>query len=199
MRPLRDRRWPALALTVAAVAAGGAWIARLDPPHAAQPLPAHAAAVDPAEQVRLRFDAAVVLLQARKYEAAAAALRRLLELAPRMPEAHANLGFALLELGRAPDARTHFEQAMALNPRQANAYYGLALAHEAAGDLELALGAMRSYLHLARAEDEAHLRRARAALWEWESRLGTQRAASPGAPLQPGVATDLLAPSRRGD
>ena len=44
----------------------------------------------------------------------------------------------------------HRDGAMALNPSQANAYYGLALAHEAAGDLDLATGAMRSYLHLAR-------------------------------------------------
>ena len=46
-----------------------------------------------------------------------------------------------------------------------------ALASEALGDLPIALGAMRSYLHLARNENEVHLRRARAALWEWESRL----------------------------
>jgi hypothetical protein len=48
--------------------------------------------------------------------------------------------------------------------------------HEAGGDLELALGAMRSYLHLARGESEAHLRRARAAVWEWETQIGQRRA-----------------------
>jgi hypothetical protein len=57
---------------------------------------------------------------------------------------------------------------MALEPRQANAYYGLALAWEEDGDRAQATGAMRSYLHLARHERPEHLARARAALWEWE-------------------------------
>ena len=39
-------------------------------------------------------------------------------------------------------------------------------------------GAMRSYLHLARGESEAHLRRARAAVWEWESQLAQRRGAA---------------------
>ncbi len=79
-----------------------------------------------------------------------------------------NLGFALLGAGRAAEARTAFDRATALRPAQANAYYGLALAHEASGDLAVATGAMRSYLHLAKHEDPKHLARARAALWEWE-------------------------------
>jgi hypothetical protein len=37
---------------------------------------------------------------------------------------------------------------------------------------------MRSYLHLARSESEAHLRRARAAVWEWESQLAQRRGAA---------------------
>jgi len=59
--------------------------------------------------------------------------------------------------------------------------YGLALAWEADGDLEMAMGAMRSYLHLARSESDDHLRRARAALWEWEARLQAARAAAPAS------------------
>ncbi|TXC65209.1 hypothetical protein FSC37_00885 [Piscinibacter aquaticus] len=82
-----------------------------------------------------------------------------------MPEAHANLGFALLGLQQPDAARVAFERAIAFRPAQANAYYGLALAQESLGDLELALGAMRSYLHLGRSESEDHQRRARAALW----------------------------------
>ena len=198
----RDRRWQALAVTFAAVVLGGAWIARLESPHAPQTLEVPSIADGSPEQVQVRFDAAVVLLQARRYEAAATASRRLLEVAPHMPEAHVNLGFALLELGQAATARRHFERAMQLNPRQANAYYGVALAHEAAGDLELALGAMRSYLHLVREVDAVHLRRARAALWEWESRLAAQRKAAPvgaGTPRRAGVAADLLAPTRQGE
>jgi hypothetical protein len=38
---------------------------------------------------------------------------------------------------------------------------------------------MRSYLHLARGESEDHQRRARAALWEWETQLAERRQAAP--------------------
>jgi tetratricopeptide (TPR) repeat protein len=120
------------------------------------------------DESRRHFDEAVLMLHARQFEPAVAALRRVLALQPKLPEAHVNMGFALLGLHRAEEARAHFDSATALRPDQANAYYGLALAHEALGDLPMATGAMRSYLHLARNERDEHLRRARAALWEWE-------------------------------
>ena len=125
----------------------------------------------PAEVAR-RFEQGVAMLQARQYEHAATALHRVLALAPQMPEAHVNMGFALLGLGRNAQARQFFEGAIDLRPDQANAYYGLALTWEADGDIAMATGAMRSYLHLARNERPEHLSRARAALWEWESQTG---------------------------
>ena len=188
MNRRRDRRLLGIVVTSGAVLLGGAWIGMLGPTHAPEPIGAKAPAVDPRDdpdahavaarqaEVRRRFDAAVLMLHAKQYEPAAAALHRVLELAPRMPEAHVNMGFAMLGLQRPKVARDFFESATALRADQANAYYGLALANEASGDLELALGAMRSYLHLARNEDEAHLRRARAALWEWEAKLAARRA-----------------------
>lgn len=188
MNRRRDRRVLGLVLTAGAVVVGGIAISRFGPVHPPEAVPTVSARIDPATdpashassardaEVRRRFDAAVVMLHARQYEPAAAALHRVIELAPRMPEAHVNMGFAMLGLQRPAIARDFFEGATALRPDQANAYYGLALANESLGDLELALGAMRSYLHLARNEDEAHLRRARAALWEWESKLGERRA-----------------------
>jgi tetratricopeptide (TPR) repeat protein len=100
------------------------------------------------------------------------ALRRVLVLAPQLPEAHVNMGFALLGLNRVKEAREFFDGATALRPDQANAYYGLALAYEASGDLAMATSAMRSYVHLARDERPEHLSRARAALWEWEQHRG---------------------------
>jgi tetratricopeptide (TPR) repeat protein len=141
-----------------------------------QPAPPPPDALDHARQMRerelhTRFGQATALLQARQYEPAQAALERVLALAPRLPEAHVNMGFALLELQRAEAARHHFDTAISLRPQQANAYYGLAMALEQGGDVEAALGAMRSYLHLSRADDR-HRPRARAALWEWEQRLG---------------------------
>ena len=181
-----DRRALGIVLTTVAVVLGGAWITHLEPTH--PPLAASGTAADPRRapaahaaqareaELRQRFDQAVRLLAARHFAPAIAELHRVLELAPDMPEAHVNMGFSLLGLQRHHAARDAFERATVLNPRQANAYYGLALAYEGRSEFDLAIGAMRSYLHLARAEDEAHLRQARAALWEWESRLAAGRA-----------------------
>jgi tetratricopeptide (TPR) repeat protein len=155
-----------VALTVLVVLAGGFAFKVLESPHAPQ-APATTPAPHADETKRL-FDAAVVMLHARRHEEAAAALHRVLRYAPQMPEAHVNMGFAMLGLQRLPEARDFFEGASALAPQQANAYYGLALVHEARGDLPMARGAMRTYLHLARDERPEHLARARAALWEWE-------------------------------
>lgn len=152
----RDWRWVAVAITVAAVAGGGLLLQRRE-------------ATPRADDLTQRFNLAVMLLHAHRDAEAEAAWQRVLALAPQMPEAHVNLGFALLGQKRPAEARTHFERATDLRPEQANAYYGLALAFEAQGDMPLATGAMRSYLHLARDESPEHLRRARAALWEWES------------------------------
>lgn len=175
-----DRRWPALALTVAFVVVGGATIHGLGSSN--EPTPTAEVRPDPRtdpsgheqaerrKDVRLRFEQAVLMLHAGHYDHALTALHRVLELSPQMPEAHVNMGFALLGLERAAAARDFFEGAMALNPMQANAYYGLAMASDALGDRPAAIGAMRSYLHLAKDQDERHLRKARAALWEWEAR-----------------------------
>lgn len=170
-----DRRGLGLLLTSAVVIGGGAWMARWPSAHAPQHV--QAPAPDPQTELRRRFDEAVVLLHAKQHERAAEALRRVLQLAPNLIEAHVNLGFALLGLQQPEAARRSFEQAIDLRPGQANAYYGLALSHEAGNDLEPALGAMRSYLHLARDEDEAHLARARSALWEWEAQMTQRRQA----------------------
>jgi tetratricopeptide (TPR) repeat protein len=125
-------------------------------------------------EVRERFRQAVLMLHAKQYDHAVTALHRVLELAPAMPEALVNMGFALLGLQRADDARGFFLAAIELRPQQANAYYGLALAEEQRRDLEAALGSMRSYLHLSRADDP-YRAKARAALWEWEEQLGRHR------------------------
>jgi Tfp pilus assembly protein PilF len=168
-----DRRGAGLLLTLAAVLGGGAWVAIWPSAHAPNP-------IEPAPESRdallLRhFEAAAIQLHARQYGLAERSLQQVLVMAPTMPEAHVNLGYALLGQGRLLEARGAFETAIDLRPEQANAYHGLALCHEAMHDLELAIGGMRSYLHLAREEDENHLARARAALWEWETELSTQR------------------------
>jgi len=157
-------------LTLLVVLAGGLALRSVETPTTPTTPPAMAAAGRPhGDEVRRHFDEAVVMLHSRRYEHAVTALHRVLVLAPELAEAHVNMGFALLGLHRVKEARDFFEGAMSLQPGLANAYYGLAMANEAAGDLALATGAMRSYLHLARDERPEHLRRARAALWEWEN------------------------------
>lgn len=165
-----DRRSVGFALTCALVLAGGLGLATISPLHAPESTP-----IVQSTEAQRHFEASVLLLHARRFDEARAVLLRVIDLAPGLPEAHANLGFALLGLRQPAAAREAFERAITLRPAQANAYYGLALAQESLGDLELALGAMRSYLHLGQRESEAHLRRARAALWEWESQLAQAR------------------------
>ncbi|MDR2877245.1 MAG: tetratricopeptide repeat protein [Chromatiales bacterium] len=120
-------------------------------------------------QITERFEQAVVMLHAHRYEEAVVALERVIKLSPRLPEAYVNLGYAMLGLERYENARDFFLAATELQPYQGNAYWGLAVALEALDDIDGALGAMRTYIHLT-PQDEPRLRRARSALWEWETR-----------------------------
>lgn len=178
-RTQRDRRPLAAAITVAALLAGGASLAWLGV--ATSPAPVETVEPDPQlkprehgdfrrrREIEARFTQGVAMLHARQHEYALTAFHRVLELAPEMPEAHVNMGYALVGLGRFEAARSFFEAAIELQPRQLNAYYGLAVALESLGDLGGAIGAMRTYVHLA-PRDDPYVRKAQAALWEWESR-----------------------------
>lgn len=126
-----------------------------------------------AEEIDQRFQQAVMMLHAGQYDYAITALHRVIALAPRMPEAYVNMGYALLGLERYAAARDFFNAAIDLRPYQGNAYWGLATALEGLNDLEGALGAIRTYIHLAPSDprSEDYVRRARAAIWEWETAL----------------------------
>ena len=121
-------------------------------------------------EITLRFQQAVMMLHAGRYEHAATALHRVLALSPRLTAAHVNMGYAMLGLRRLREAESFFRTAIDLDPYQGNAYWGLAEVFEQRGDLPAALGAMRTYIHLAPAGDP-YVRRARSALWEWDTRL----------------------------
>lgn len=122
------------------------------------------------DQITKRFEQAAAMLHAKQYDYAITALHRVLELSPRMPEAHANMGYALLGLEKHKAAGDFFNTAIELNPYLGNAYWGLAIVLEKSGDYQGALGAMRTYIHLAKPNDP-YVRKARSALWEWENRL----------------------------
>ena len=186
-----DKRLRILALTVVLVAGVGLLVSGIThsgPDTAAE----KAGSAGPAqagmqEEIDLRFQQAVMMLHSRQYDYAVTALKRVLELVPRMPEAHANMGFALLGQGHHEAARDFFLSAIDLRPRQVNAYWGLAVTLEALCDIRGATGAMRSYVHLADAGDP-FLRRARAALWEWDAAAGSgdgSQAASSGSVAVP--------------
>jgi cytochrome c oxidase subunit I len=175
----RDVRWSAIAITAALTVTLGALLAYwpADSGHAvtAQGALMEKGGTGPTtgkskSEIDSLFSQGVRLLNSKQYEAAASQLHRVLELAPKMPEAHVNMGFALLGLQRYDMAKTSFENATALKKNQRNAYFGLAVAFEGLRDLPGALGAMRSYVHLSNADDP-YLRKANAAIWEWEEKL----------------------------
>lgn len=125
------------------------------------------------EEIDLRFKQGVIMLHARQYDHALTAFRRVLQLSPRMPEAHVNLGFALLGKQQYAAAAEAFDRASTLRPQQLNAYYGMAVALEGLGNTRAAVEAMQAYLHRAPAEDP-YRAKAEAALWEWRAELRGQ-------------------------
>jgi len=121
-------------------------------------------------QIEERFQQSLAMLHAKQYDFAIKALHRVIELAPKMPEAYVNMGYALIGKQDFKAAADFFSAAIELKPYQANAYWGLAVSSAELGELEAALGAMRTFIHLSPPNDP-FLRKARSALWEWESSL----------------------------
>jgi tetratricopeptide (TPR) repeat protein len=121
-------------------------------------------------EIQERFQQAVMMLHAGRYDDAATALHRVILLSPRLAEAYVNMGYAMMGLERYAAARDFFLAATDLKPYQANAYYGLATALEQLNDLEGALGAMRTFIHLS-PPDDPFVRKARSAIWEWDTQL----------------------------
>ena len=119
-------------------------------------------------EITQQFQKSVTLLQEKKFDEAITVLHRVLQFAPTMPEASANMGYALLGLKRYVAARDFFVASIQLNKNQINAYYGLAMAHDGLQDLPAAINAMRIYQHLVPADD-VYRKRADAILKEWEA------------------------------
>jgi Flp pilus assembly protein TadD len=173
-----DVRMRALAITASAVFAGGLAVEFMPavPAIGAMKADGHVAEKKRAE-IDLRFSQGVAMLHFREYDHALTAFHRVIELAPQMPEAYVNAGFALLGLGRHEAARDFFDEATTLRKDQINGYYGLALALEGTGDAFGAMQAMEVFLHRAPADDP-YRRKAEAAVWEWRARLDEQKASA---------------------
>jgi tetratricopeptide (TPR) repeat protein len=175
-RRARDPRILALVVTVLLVVGGGYLLDRWINDGDRADLKAH---VDQKrrEEIDLRFKQGVVMLHAKQYEHAMTAFHRVLQLSPTMPEAHVNIGFALIGQKRYKEALQFFDGATELNRNQLNAYYGMAEAYEGLGDYRGALEAMEAWLHRAKADDPFR-RRAESAVWEWRDRLRIQKEAA---------------------
>ena len=94
----RDPRWRVLLATILTVALGGALVFWLPRDWASAP-PAPPA--DPhATLVARHFQQGITMLHARQYEHAVTAFHQVLSYAPEIPEAHVNMGFALIGLGK---------------------------------------------------------------------------------------------------
>jgi len=120
------------------------------------------------------FQAAAMLLQSGRNKEAIEVLELARKIRPHVPEIYVNLGFAHLALDESTNAILDFEKALSMRPNQVNAYYGLASSYEKQGDLEGALGAMRTYVHLTGKKDPYRVK-AMAATWEWQSILDARR------------------------
>jgi len=172
VRKRRDNRLIVIVSIGVALAAFGYAIDRsADKTSGSLPLPALSEADE--HLVHQGFQQAVAMLHAKEYEHAVQSLHKVLSLRPAMPEAHVNMGYALLGLDNAAVARDFFDTATVLRPSQFNAYFGLAVANEALGNLAAAVGAMRTYVHLA-PQDDPYRIKAEAAIWEWQSALSQE-------------------------
>ncbi len=92
---------------------------------------------------------AAALVQAKQFDAAVALLRKIIKIVPENWTAHANLGTALFQLKNYPEAKAEFEWLTAKQPREAGAYYFLALSHDQLSEYLDAMANYQQYLRLA--------------------------------------------------
>jgi len=189
-RHVRQRWW----VLVAALALAVALAAMLEPGNPKLPAVESPSIADAPHSVRSRapprvleqlpleeaFTQALVHLGNGREKQAITEFEVLIRRAASIPEFHVNLGFALLAERRLAEAREAFVRAIDLRPSQANAYYGLAVVADGLGDSRAAIGAMRTFVHLAPAQ-QPHIPRARAAIWEWQASLDAVASTMPGS------------------
>ncbi len=95
------------------------------------------------------------------WEAAAAAFRRGIALAPENPSLRHRLGTALFMMGNEREGQAQFEEALRVSPEHAEAHYSLGLILEGSGRFEEALHRFSTAVRHEPSYVEARLRRAR--------------------------------------
>jgi tetratricopeptide (TPR) repeat protein len=94
-----------------------------------------------------RFNRALQLQRAGSLAEAAEEYRRVVALAPDMPEAHANLGVVLANSGQFEEAVKAYQTALRLAPSLKPVELNLGIAHYRAGHFDQAVGVLDAYLH----------------------------------------------------
>ncbi len=133
------------------------------------------------------------LIKRRDYDTALRTLNAAQPILKDRGEAFLLIGNVLERKRDYATARDFYNAALNRDPYLADAHWGFATTSESLGDLESALGGMRSYLHTEPDPDPMRLRinQARSAIWEWESKLG-RGAWGPTKGIPPGfIAEDL--------
>lgn len=130
------------------------------------------------EEIDGLFRSGIALMHAGAHEKAAEAFAAVLARDPGVVEARVNRGFCLMALNDPHEALVEFDLAVARKPEQANAYWGLALVLYELDDVESAVGHMRTFVHLAGADDRFR-QEAMSKIAAWEDELRVLRAVPP--------------------
>ena len=91
-----------------------------------------------------------------KNDGAAACFSKALELKPDYAGAHNNLGYVLLQQGKAAEAIIHFRKAIELNPKSAEAHFNLGTALAKSGDSQGTLAELNQAVELEPANQAYH-------------------------------------------
>lgn len=126
------------------------------------------------KEINALLRAAEKSIREKRYDEAIATLNRAGPMNPEHAPSYLTMGHALAGKGNYAQARRYYEAAINFDPLYADAYFAHAAASEQLGDLETALGGMRSFLHTVKNPDPYRLQvaQARSAIWEWEAQLG---------------------------